>query len=214
MSLITLMKRNDRKWIKHPKRDTLLLRGWGIGEGTSVHLSPTFIDMPGWGKQNVLSTCRAWAWVHSRKQRLQKSEDSAGNQVPIVAGLKLPMAPETALESPKLTPEPTWLSNEKAEEDLMHAVLSEAMEMYLKSILEKALTAAWQCKNLDGICLWHLQHEPVNLPMSLQLGCDVRCQIARVAVNATKTVQHMEEALEWQTNVPMQARDLTNDETL
>jgi hypothetical protein len=179
--------------------------------------SPTFqlpASMRGWGKRNVLSARGAWARVRLREQREQKSEASAGSQVPVVAGLKLPTAPETAPESPELTPEATWFNDEKAEEDLTLAVLSEATEMYLKSILEMALTAARQRENLDGIRLWHLQHGPIKPPMSLRLGCDVRRQVTQVAGNAAKTVQRMEEALERQTNVPTQARDLTSDETL
>jgi hypothetical protein len=169
-------------------------------------------SMRGWGSRNVLSARGAWARVRLPEQRKQIAE--AGNQVPVVAGLRLPTASQTAPESPKLTPEATWLNDEKAEEDATLALLSEGTEMYLKSILEKAITAARQRENLDGIRLWHLQHGPTMPPMSLRLGCDVKRQVAQVAGNAAKTVQRMEEALERQTNVPTKARDLTNDETL
>jgi hypothetical protein len=113
-----------------------------------------------------------------------------------------------------LTPEATWFNDEKVEDDATLWLLSEGTEMYLKSIVEKAITAARQRENLDGIRLWHLQHGPTKPPMSLRLGCDVKRQVAQVAGNAAKTVQRMEEALKRQTNVPTKARDLTNDETL
>ena len=170
-------------------------------------------SMRGWGKRNVLSSRGAWARVRLREQREQMAQ--AGKQpVPVVAGLKLPSAPQTTPEAPVLTPEARWFNEEKAEEDKTLAILSEATEIYLKSILQRAITAARQRENLDGIRLWHLQHGPTKPPMALRLGCDVNRQIAQTEGNAAKTVQRMEEALARQTHVPAKARELDNAETL
>jgi hypothetical protein len=101
--------------------------------------------------------------------------------------------------------EAQWFNEEKAKENKTLALLSEATETYLKFILNKALVAARQCENLDGIRLWHLQHGPSKPPISLHLGCDVNHQIAQAGGNTAKTVQHMEEVLNRQTHVPAKA---------
>lgn len=170
-------------------------------------------SMRGWGKKNVLSSRAAWARVRLREQREQMARSSKHKQAPEVGGLRLPSAQSTD-EKPVLAPEAEWFNEEKAEEDKVLAVLSEGTEIYLKSILQKALTAARQRENLDGIRLWHLQHGPSKPPMSIRLGCDVNRQLAQVEGNAAKTVQRMEEALERQTNVPAKARALEDEETL
>ena len=174
--------------------------------------------MKGWSKRNVLSSRAAWARVRLTEQKLAREAALANSKkAPVVAGLTLPLSPpETAAAevAPTISKEAAWFNEEKAEEDKTLALLSEATNIYLKSILEKALTAARQRQNLDGIRLWHLQHLPAKPPMSIRLGCDVNRQVSQAAGNAAKTVQRMEEALERQTDVPPQVRDLSNDETL
>jgi hypothetical protein len=171
---------------------------------------PTY--MQDWGKRNVLSSRGAWARVRLREQRNQLARGA--KQPPIVGGLSLPSAPQETQDTSVVTPEAQWFNEERAEQDKTLALMSEATQMYLKSILEKSLVAARQRENLDGIRLWHLQHGPSKPPMSLRLGCDVNRQVAQAEGNAAKTVQRMEEALERQTRVPAKARALDNDETL
>jgi hypothetical protein len=80
-------------------------------------------SMRGWGMRNVLSARGAWARVRLPEQRKQSAE--AGIQVPIVAGLRLPTASQTAPEAPKLTPEAIWFNDKKAEDDATLWLLSD-----------------------------------------------------------------------------------------
>ena len=51
-----------------------------------------------------------------------------------------------------------WINDDLAEEDQVLAVLSEGAEIYLRSVLEKALHCARQRQNVDGLRLWHQQY--------------------------------------------------------
>lgn len=162
------------------------------------------MHMQGWGKQNVISSRRAWERVRLLREEQDQSARDA-QQSPVVGGLCLPSLPQ---KTPALVPEASCFNEEVAEQ------LSEATQKHLKSILQKGLVAARQRENLEGIRLWHLQHGRVKPPMSLRLGCDVNRQVAQAEGNAAKTVQRMEEALSRQPRVPAKARDLDNEETL
>jgi len=138
-------------------------------------------------------------------------------------------------------PRPTdWFNEERASEDKVLALLSEATELYLKSVLEGAVGAARRRQNLDGVRLWHRQHttngdkssgatsgtassssvpgtfgQPSDgaAPLCLRLGCDVRRQAALAEGNAAKTVQRMEEALA-RSAKDSTSRNLRDDGTL
>lgn len=172
--------------------------------------------LEGWSERNVISCRIAWSRLRLRgRKRLAPDSNQlvgggllgmplAPNQWPITTGVTVsPAATDVNTE---------WYNEEKAEEDAALAVLSEGAEMYLKTVLEKALHCARQRQNLDGIRLWHQQFAE-NSPLSLRLGCDVDRQFALVAGNAAMTCKRMEEALERQTDVPIRDRVL-NEETL
>mmetsp|Transcript_13661 Transcript_13661/g.20649 ORF Transcript_13661/g.20649 Transcript_13661/m.20649 type:complete len:311 (+) Transcript_13661:2-934(+) len=136
-------------------------------------------DMPsfGWGKKNVLSVRCAWSKIRLPEQ--QQMRQLWQQQPEMVAS----------------NPHYTWLNEEKAEQDKALEMLSKGTEMFLKSLLEGAVQAARQRQNLDGIRIWHQQHNPAPPHLSLRLGCDVRRQVALAAGNAARTAQRMEEAL-------------------
>jgi len=122
----------------------------------------------GWSERNVVSTRTAWATV--RLPELDRDQASSAMRC-------------------------RWLNEERAEEDRTLALLSEASQIYIKDILSKALECARQRENLDGIRLWHMQHqrnsEDEPPPMGLRLGCDVSRQIALAEENAALTVKRM-----------------------
>jgi hypothetical protein len=90
-----------------------------------------------------------------------------------------------------------WVNEDTAaRDDLTLSVLSEGAQLYLKSVLEKALHAARQRQGLDAIRLWHTQHSSQPPAIGLRLGCDVNRQLALARANDTLAVKRMEEALE------------------
>ena len=92
-------------------------------------------------------------------------------------------------------------------------MLSEALQIYLRGVLEKAVHCARQRHSVDGIRIWHQQmtvamksksssrdddtasDNPVLPPLTVRIGCDVSRQIAQASGNAAMTVKRMEEAL-------------------
>jgi len=51
-----------------------------------------------------------------------------------------------------------WFNEEKAEHDEALALISEGTQLYIRKILEGAISAARHRLNLDGVRLWHQQH--------------------------------------------------------
>jgi len=194
----------------------------------------------GWSRRNVISTRVAWARTRLREQQQASSTESAalgGGALPVIRGaaenLKITVEPPDVPPG-NMTAEPTaaastdWFNEETAEQDQVLAVLSEGAELYLKSVLEKALHCARQRQNVDGIRLWHQQYTPTfpssssssspqhhrPPPLSLRLGCDVQRQVAQAAGNAAATCQRMEEALERQATRVSERDRVLNQETL
>ncbi|CAJ1953292.1 unnamed protein product [Cylindrotheca closterium] len=161
----------------------------------------------GWDRTNVFSARAAWARV-----RLPERKRSA--KVPVVGGglLTLPTTSPYTKDNSM-----TWTNEEKAEQDIVLAILSEGCQQYLKSILQKAVHCARQRQNVDGVRLWHQQHKAAiqgKAPaLSLRFGCDISRQVAQTAGSATLTCKRLEETLERQTDIRASARIL-RDETL
>jgi hypothetical protein len=176
-------------------------------------LEPSF-PLAGWGERNIISPRVAWARIRLLEQRMEQAS-------PPVTGGHLSLTPPNATTpatqgaTPSTATKPiVWLHEEKAEEDKTLAVLSEGVQIYLKSVLEKALFCARQRQNIDGIRLWHQQSVPgAKPPLSLRLGCDVSRQAAQAAGNAAMTCKRMEEALGRQSDVPAGDRVL-NEKTM
>ncbi|KAI2510424.1 hypothetical protein MHU86_3997 [Fragilaria crotonensis] len=158
----------------------------------------------GWGDRNILSARAAWAKV--RLPETERESKESKSATPVVAGISLP---SDTVDSTKI--KTTWFNEDKAETDRTLALLSEATEIYVKQVLEKALICARQRENLEGIRLWHAQHSASKPPLGLRLGCDVTRQVALASGNAARTVQRMEEALE---RNPAAKRDLSDPEVL
>jgi len=178
---------------------------------------------PGWSRRNVVSVRNAWAAVRLRE--LKKTQRHPSSQ-PVVGDTGL-----TLQEASKKTVDPVevaaWVNEEQAEEDPVLAMLSEATQIYLRGVLEKAIQCARQRQNLDGIRLWHQQSayavqekdgdsdetgKTKEKPaLSLRLGCDVERQQAQAAGNAAMTVKRMEQALERQSHIPVRSRMLEDD---
>jgi len=91
--------------------------------------------------------------------------------------------------------ESEWINEDVAENDPVLTLVSEATQLYVKKILESAVTSSRKKQNLDGIRLWHLQHGQKQAPLALQLGCDVPRQVALADGQAAKICQRMEQAL-------------------
>ena len=173
--------------------------------GNSVpKIAPDHKICRGWNDRNILSARAAWAKV--RLPELEREIKESKSATPVVAGISLP---REAADSAKV--KTTWLNEERAETDTTLALLSEATEIYVKQVLEKALVCARQRENLDGIRLWHAQHSTSKPPLGLRVGCDVTRQVALAAGNAARIVQRMEEAFE---RNPAQKSDLSDPEVL
>jgi hypothetical protein len=161
----------------------------------------------GWGRRNVVSARAVWA-----KVRLPEMAESSG--LSVANGFVCLPEPGAYSRSAPLqrTGLNTWHNEDVAEDDVVLATLSQGAEIFLRSILEKAVYCARQRQNVDGIRLWHQQLVPSKTSaFTLRLGCDVSRQVARTAGNAALTVKRMEEALERQEGVPTRARVLNNE---
>ncbi|CAB9529310.1 expressed unknown protein [Seminavis robusta] len=155
----------------------------------------------GWGKRNVVSPRVAWCRARRREQPSEQNKARFKELYP---------------DARMAVPASAWVNEDKAEEDAALCLLSEATQIYITQVLQKALVCARQRQNLDGIRLWHQQctaamehakgkkdgengggddkkFEPP--PLSIKLGCDVSRQAARTAGNAALTSKRMEEAL-------------------
>lgn len=199
------------------------------GEGSSA--SDSF-GLRGWGRRNLVSSRVAWARIRLRENS-PRIGDSVTGLPSSSHGLQPTTMPPEMQEAPSSTGT-EWESEEKAEEDKVLCLLSEATQIYVKQILQKALACARQRQNLDGIRLWHQQctaamkkqkylkelkaassssnnnppppgPPPNPPPLSLRLGCDINRQVARTMGNAAMTCKRMEEALERQSKTDVGA---------
>jgi len=183
----------------------------------------------GWGDRNVVSARVAWAKL--RLAEREEAKERASFQLPGYPSLNPTSDPsdsksdnnnksntvndndkQQAAEPKSQLSKLSWLNEESAEEDEALALISEATQEYMRTILETAVSSARQRLNIDGVRLWHQQLAataakdsgkkslPPQLvsdpPLYLRLGCDVRRQCAMAEGNAAKTCQRMEEALE------------------
>lgn len=90
----------------------------------------------------------------------------------------------------------TWINEEIAEEDPMLTLISEATQLYVKKILETAVTMSRKKQNLDAKRLWHLHHvHHKKPPLGLVLGCDVYRQYAANNAEASNACLRLEQAL-------------------
>jgi len=178
----------------------------------------------GWGQSNVVSIRTAWAKVRLPEREMQMAEkeqqeaEKSLRERPMLVsstenvegttkdgpeGLKSSKAEEVDPVDADATNH-VWYNESRAEQDPALAMISEATELYLKAIIEKAIGKARLRQNLDGVRLWHTlcsyQSDPNSNkgkppPALIRLGCDVRRQVALAQGNAAKTYQRMEEAI-------------------
>mmetsp|Transcript_27332 Transcript_27332/g.39580 ORF Transcript_27332/g.39580 Transcript_27332/m.39580 type:complete len:377 (+) Transcript_27332:520-1650(+) len=223
---------------QRPQQPSLQRPVLPVAAAASSSLPPA---LRGWGKRNIVSARTAWARVRLPEQQ-QKQQNDLKNKFPSLPTKSTWSTPQTAAfaisstevtattatdpsssssDTTLLSPSTAWVNDEKAEEDITLALLSEATEIYLKTILEGAVSAARSRQNIDGIRLWHQQHvgasSNASTPagsaprtnennkkkapaLSLRLGCDVKRQVALAQGNAAKTYQRMEEALSRRNN--------------
>lgn len=180
---------------RQQQRKVPFQKGLYSGPQSTMKSIPSY--MKGWGSRNALSVRAAWA-----KLRLEEEERYALEQSSLVLpGVDLGDTIKDEATSNEKDP-CEWFNEEEAEEDDTLALISEATQYYLRTILQGAMHAASQRLNLDGIRLWHAQHHAADkganqesIPFSLRLGCDVQRQVALTQGNAAKTCQRMEEAL-------------------
>ena len=164
----------------------------------------------GWSKRNIISSRVAWSRLRAEKKQNSSVSASAN---PLVGGgllglTQVPGKKPVTIEgnsNPDITEVGSeWYNEEKAEADTTLAVLSEGAEIYLKSVVMKALHCARQRQNLDGIRLWHQQLaiKEDGPSLSLMVGCDVVRQVAQAEGNAAMTCWRLEEANKRQSNIP------------
>ncbi len=193
---------------------------------------PSYLQ--GWDKRNLISTRIAWS-----KLRLEEEETQKLSEISLPSmSLPLPTsAPDRAQSNTSVTVPPDasnaasdsgdWFNEEQAEEDQALALISEATQYYIKTILEDAMSSASKRLNLDGIRIWHQQHAAAASkaeekakgvtsskvkppPLHLRLGCDTKRQYSLVQGNAAKTYQRLEEALSRQPTLEFNAEALYN----
>ena len=171
----------------------------------------------GWSNRNIVSARTVWA-----KVRLPENEAAATPDRPLLPGEKSSDSKATddteatdgAETSAAVHAQYEWFNEIRAEEDETLTLLSEATEMYVRSLLEGSINQARQRQNLDGVRLWYAQHNgTIKAPLCLRLGCDVKRQEALATANAAMTVKRMEEALGRQ-KLPQSERNLNSNETL
>jgi hypothetical protein len=174
--------------------------------------------LEGWSHRNIVSSRVAWSRLRLGKKQNASVTIPANPvvasgllSIPQVTGKK-PITIESKNSTDTSDVDFVWYNEEKAEADVALAVLSEGTEIYIKSVLMKALHCARQRQNLDGIRIWHQQFASGDSKptFSLRLGCDVERQIAQTEGNAAMTCKRMEEACERQSNVPTRDRILNN----
>lgn len=215
----------ETQWLISEEQKKLVYDSKTTVNAAAFAADPVLDDVPafpvqGWSERNLISTRVAWARVRLGKKTMTAKTN------PVVANGLLSLQPSLGPNSVTMEdiPEPpgsedvdnSWYNEEKAEKDKILAVLSEGTQIYIKSVLEKALFCARQRQNLDGIRLWHQQfvsNEAEQPSLALRLGCDVNRQIAQSSGNAAMTCKRMEEALERQSDVPERFRTVC-DETL
>lgn len=151
-----------------------------------------------WHDTNILSSRKAWAKLRLKeedqfkeKQERFKRSQLDGVSVTYANNQNNPSNGKFAH---------TWLNEDKATNDKALALISEATESYLLSLLKGAVNAARQRQNIDAIRLWHMQHVPTRNgsgrhPIALRLGCDVKRQLALAEGNAAMTTHRLEEVL-------------------
>lgn len=198
----------------------------GMNEGEDVLPLPWKLPAyyTGWGQRNVVSIRTAWAKVRlperevqMAEKELREAEKSLRERPMLVSSTEnvegtVKDGPEGLTSSKAEEVDPVdvdatnhvWYNESRAEQDPTLAMISEATEMYLKAIIEKAIGQARLRQNLDGVRLWHTlcsyQSDPFSNkgkppPALIRLGCDVRRQVALAQGNAAKTYQRMEEAI-------------------
>lgn len=227
-----LLSKDYREDIDIQREQKKLLFGDGNSLGKVIRVPPSagnsaaviagpqagVIEKPslykGWSSRNIVSARTAWA-----KVRLPENETASSPDRPLLPGEKdpAPIAVESAdaVETSTAVGTPyEWFNEIRAEEDETLTLLSEATEMYVRSLLEGSINQARQRQNLDGVRLWYQQHNgATKAPLCLRLGCDVKRQEALATGNAAMTVKRMEEALDRQ-KLPQNERNLNNNETL
>jgi hypothetical protein len=175
----------------------------------------------GWSKRNIVSSRVAWSRLRVERKHGNSASTSAN---PLVAGGllglaqvpgKKPVTIENGSNPDNAETDVDWYNEEKAEAEMALAVLSEGAEIYLKTVVMKAIHCARQRQNLDGIRLWHQQlvNDESNSHLSLLLGCDVVRQVAQTEGNAAMTCRRLEAANKRQSNVPERGH-LLNESTL
>lgn len=167
---------------------------------TPSHAKPVGHARPGWGKTNIVTPHIAWARV-----QLAQTTSNTSFSFPTTAVTPAHMSDNITTKTPTLK----WTNEDIAEKDTVLNFLSEATEIYIKTLLEGTIRASRQRQNLDGVRIWHRQHASSTgsnnkndksgtlapPPLFLRLGCDVRRQHALAVGNAAKICQRMEEAL-------------------
>ena len=149
----------------------------------------------GWGKHNVVSSSMAWARLRLLEEEELEYEEKQNKLLHSPSSNKSYIALNTSYSSKKVSTKYSWFNDEKAEEDQTLALISEATQIYIKSLLKGAISSARQRNNLDASRLWYAQYGPETYPLTLRIGCDVKRQIALSSGNAAKTCQRLEEAL-------------------
>ena len=158
----------------------------GVANSTQINDDPTVL-FRGWDKRNIVSTRVAYARAHD--SNIVGVEGKAElNAIDVES--------DDELESEKAVSKEKWVNEEIAEDDPMLTLISEATQLYVKKILETAITLSRKKQNLDGIRLWHLHHvQQRKPPLGLRLGCDVYRQNALNDADAAGTCCRMEQAL-------------------
>lgn len=197
-----------------------------VTEDSLQSILPSYLK--GWGTRNIISSRIAWA----KLRLIEEDEDNLSRVLlPTVErvegngqqGVNIQIRNKSSPSKSSLT-EMSWFNEETAEEDETLALISEATQQYISTLLQSAMNCASRRLNLDGIRLWHQQHAAARLqdghkigdtqgkiqdpPLHLRLGCDTRRQYALVQGNAAKTYQRLEEALSRQDHNGMNAQTL------
>jgi len=124
-----------------------------------------------WSQRNLISSRMAWAMLRLVEQDQTMVAQDVSLPVMTISSTPSNVITEPTVSIPdeqyvndedsendyKITPVTEWFNEERAEEDASLALLSEATQIYVKSLLENAIQSAYIRQNVDGIRLWHIQ---------------------------------------------------------
>ena len=172
----------------------------------------------GWDQRNIVNTRIAYSKVHCSSRAKQQPENKRIQDEDENAHVMKADEENHCDTIFGSVDQQEWINEEVAENNPMLTLISEAVQLFTKRILEKAVTFSRKKQNLDAIRLWHLHHLGIpnhnKPPLGLQLGCDVQRQHALADAEAGNACYRMEQALSRRAIGIVDTEDLDSEDVI